>query len=123
VEGFASLGGSFEQFAEMQRDAYEVLGHLQREQARQGNEQRHQTDLLRRSLATTTLLLQRHSQSPGPPAARPGPDLAGELRRRPPTTMSTCTAPTTTARFRSCPIEGWPPFSPRTRSGSMGARH
>jgi WD40 repeat protein len=76
VEGFTTLGGSFEQFAALQQDTYEVLGHLQREQARQGMEQRHQTDLLRRSLATTTLLLHRRAPSLASATAQPGPDVA-----------------------------------------------
>jgi WD40 repeat protein len=76
VEGFTSLGDTFAQFAALQQDAYEVLGQLQHEQARQGREQRHHSDLLRRSLAMTTLLLQRHAPPAATAETSPRPDGA-----------------------------------------------
>jgi WD40 repeat protein len=86
VEGFTTLGGSFEQFAWMQRDAYTVLSGMQSEQMRQGMEQRHQTDLVRRSLVTTMLLARQLAAHLPQPAgelpevgigAAPVVDLAG----------------------------------------------
>jgi hypothetical protein len=89
VEGFAALDGSFAQFAGLQRDAHEVLLSLQQEQVRQGIEQRHQTNLLRRSLITTTLLARQLAHAPKPasthleaaavavPATAPAPVVAG----------------------------------------------
>ena len=75
VEGFAALEASFAEFAGMQQDAHEVLLSLQQEQVRQGIEQRHQTNLMRRSLITTTLLARHLATRPPQPTTAPA-DMA-----------------------------------------------
>jgi WD40 repeat protein/energy-coupling factor transporter ATP-binding protein EcfA2 len=59
AEAFAEYGSSFAEFSGMVDEARQTLKVMQREQARHGAEQRHQTDLARETLAKTNLILQR----------------------------------------------------------------
>ena len=59
AEAFAEYGSAFVEFGWMVDEARQTLTAMQREQARQGVEQRHQTDLARETLAKTNLILQR----------------------------------------------------------------
>jgi len=58
---FTALSGSIAEFGWMVDETRQTLSRIQDEQARQGAEQRHQTDLVRETLVKTTLLLQRHN--------------------------------------------------------------
>jgi WD40 repeat protein len=118
VEGFAALDASFVQFAGMQQDAHEVLLSLQREQARQGIEQRHQTNLLRRSLITTTLLA-RHLAARPPQPANARPEVAAVAT--PSTTVSPLVSHLNGGNGgQVCPYRGLAAFQPEDAAWFFG---
>ncbi|MGH8900993.1 MAG: hypothetical protein ACRDYA_04740 [Egibacteraceae bacterium] len=82
-EAFAELGASFGEFGWMLEEARQSLSVIQAEQARQGAEQRHQTDLARETLAKTNLLVQRLVATV-PPAAAVTPSETADDEGLPP---------------------------------------
>ena len=80
LTAFTDLGSSVTEFAWMQDQTRQALTKLQHEQARQGLEQRHQTDLARETLTKTTLILQRVERLDG----RPRPPHAEDQTTQPP---------------------------------------
>ncbi len=58
LAAFADLGGSVAEFGWMLAETRQTLIRIQDEQARQGVEQRHQTDLARENLVKTNLVIQ-----------------------------------------------------------------
>jgi len=57
---FTDLSRSFPEFGWMVQETRQTVIRIRDEQARQGAEQRHQTQLIQETLVKTTLLLQRH---------------------------------------------------------------
>ncbi|MGH3547748.1 MAG: NACHT and WD repeat domain-containing protein [Pseudonocardiaceae bacterium] len=73
---FTDLGGSVTEFAWMLDQTRQSLIKIQHEQARQGVEQRHQTDLARENLTKTNLVIQRLELLIGVPSGEPTEDQA-----------------------------------------------
>jgi hypothetical protein len=76
---FADLGGSGAEFGWMVRETRQALIRIQDEQARQGVEQRHQTDLARENLAKTNLVIQRLELLIRVPSPEPAGEQTTEL--------------------------------------------
>jgi WD40 repeat protein len=85
AEAFTEYGSTFTDFRWMLDEARQTLTAIQREQARQGVEQRHQTELARETLAKTNLILQRLVvRAAAPPPPRAGAAHAERLGEAPP---------------------------------------
>jgi WD40 repeat protein/energy-coupling factor transporter ATP-binding protein EcfA2 len=89
AEAFAELGSSFAEFRWVVDETRQTLTAVQQEQARQGAEQRHQTELARETLTKTNLILQRLvvGTAVAPPTT-PAATLREEPGAEPPTVVA-----------------------------------